>query len=104
MNLTQEEWAEQLQKDENAVVIDVRTPEEWAEGIIENALLNDIYSGAEFLQGIEALDRTRNYYVYCKAGSRSSQACDIMRQLGFENLYNLVGGISRWRGEIVSPE
>ena len=49
---------------------------------------------------IEALDKTKNYYVYCKAGARSAQACSIMNQLGIANTYNLVGGFSQWQGEV----
>jgi rhodanese-related sulfurtransferase len=104
MNLSQKEWAEKLDKDDNAVVIDVRTPEEWAEGIIPNSLLIDIHGGPKFLESVNALDYSKNYYVYCKAGGRSAQACSIMNQLGFQNAYNLMGGFSQWQGERVFPE
>jgi rhodanese-related sulfurtransferase len=46
------------------------------------------------------MDKSKNYYVYCRAGSRSSQACQIMDQMGFENTYNLAGGFSNWDGPI----
>lgn len=101
MNLTQEEWAEQLAQDQNAVVLDVRTDDEWEDGIIPNAVLLDIYKGQEFIDGIEALDKSKNYYVYCKAGGRSQQACHIMNQVGIATAYNLIGGIMQWKGEIV---
>jgi rhodanese-related sulfurtransferase len=103
MNLSQEEWANQLAKDENAVVLDVRTPEECQEGIIPNAILIDIYKGQGFIYEVDALDKTKNYYVYCKAGGRSAQACAVMNQLGFENTFNLEGGFSLWNGETVIP-
>jgi len=103
MNLTQEDWAEQLQNDNNAVILDVRTPEEWEEGIIPDAKMIDIYTGPEFLHSIESLDKSKNYYVYCKAGGRSRQACDIMNQMGIENTYNLLGGMSQWQGERTMP-
>lgn len=103
MDLSQKDWAEQLSQDENAVIVDVRTPEEWSEGIIPNALTIDIYQGQGFIYKIDELDKSKNYYVYCKAGGRSAQACGIMSQLGFKNTYNLLGGFSQWTGEVVLP-
>ena len=101
MNLSQQQWSEQLKNDNNAIVIDVRTPEEFEDGYIENAVNIDIFKGQGFVYLIEELDQSKNYYVYCKAGSRSEQACKVMNQLGIENTYNLVGGIMQWQGRIV---
>ncbi|WP_282121744.1 rhodanese-like domain-containing protein [Algibacter mikhailovii] len=103
-DLTQEEWAEQLANDSNAVVLDVRTDAEVADGIIPNALHFDIYKGQEFINEIEDLDKSKNYYVYCRSGNRSGKACQIMEQLGFENAYNLEGGMLDWTGEVVDLE
>jgi len=100
-HLTQEEWAEQLAKDDNAVVMDVRTEAEVADGIIVNAIHIDIYKGQEFISEIEDLDKSKSYYVYCRSGNRSGQACKIMEQLGFENAYNLEGGMLQWTGDII---
>lgn len=100
-DLTQEEWVEQLAKDDNAVVLDVRTDAEVADGVIANAIHFDIYKGQEFISEIEALDKSKNYYVYCRSGNRSGQACQIMAQLGFENAYNLEGGMLEWTGDVV---
>ena len=102
MNLTQEEWASKLDQDPNAAILDVRTPEEWEEGVIPNAVKIDIYRGQEFLDDVAALDKSKNYYVYCKAGGRSAQACQLMNQMGFENTYNLMGGFTNWRGPVVT--
>ena len=99
-DLSQEEWASQLAEDANAVVLDVRTDAEVAGGIIPNAIHIDIYKGQLFVDEIEALDKSKNYYVYCRSGNRSGKACAIMLQLGFENAYNLQGGILRWEGDI----
>jgi len=104
MNLSQEDWVSQLNADTNAVILDVRTDEEWSEGIIPGAIQNDIYKGQGFIYRLEELDKSKNYYVYCKAGGRSAQACSIMNQLGFENAYNLIGGFMHWEGEVVVPE
>lgn len=103
MDLSQNEWQQKLAADTNAVVLDVRTDEEYQNGIIPNAIHNDIYKGQGFIYRLDELDKTKNYYVYCMAGARSAQACSIMKQMGFENVYNLVGGITNWEGEIVNP-
>jgi rhodanese-related sulfurtransferase len=100
-DLTQEEWAEQLENDTNAVILDVRTPEEVQDGYIPNALNLDIYLGQQFLAELEKLDRNKNYYVYCRTGNRSGQACSLMENMGFDNAYNLMGGITEWEGEII---
>ena len=102
MDLTQEEWASELKNDPNAVVLDVRTEGEVMHGIIPNAINIDIYKGQGFIYRLEELDKTKNYYVYCRSGSRSRQACSIMNRLGFKNAYNLVGGILDWQGVITS--
>jgi rhodanese-related sulfurtransferase len=104
MNLTQEDWVSQLEADQNAVLLDVRTEDEYNDGIIENAINIDIHKGQEFIAAIEALDKSKNYYVYCRSGARSAKACEIMNELGFENAYNLMGGILDWDGEVVAPE
>jgi len=93
-----------LANDDNAVVLDVRTDDEVAEGIIPNAIHIDIYKGQEFIDEIEELDKSKNYYVYCRSGNRSGKACQIMEQLGFENAYNLEGGMLEWTGDVVGKE
>lgn len=103
MNLSQEEWTRQLAADDNALVLDVRTAEECAEGIIPKAVMIDIYKGQGFIYQVEELDKSKNIYVYCKAGGRSAQACSIMNQLGFANTYNLMGGFMQWEGEVSMP-
>jgi rhodanese-related sulfurtransferase len=99
-DLNQDDWTKHYKNDGNAVVLDVRTDEEVAEGIIPNALHIDLYKGQGFIDAIEKLDKTKTYYVYCKSGGRSAQACAVMNSLGFENTYNLLGGFSEWQGEV----
>lgn len=99
-DLTQEEWIAQLKEDDNAFVLDVRTEDEVEEGTIPNATNIDIYLGQGFLDELEKLDKTKNYYVYCRSGNRSGQACAIMNSIGFENTYNLEGGFMNWEGEV----
>ncbi|WP_411893678.1 rhodanese-like domain-containing protein [Winogradskyella sp. A2] len=100
MNLSQKDWTKQLDTDNNSVVLDVRTQDEVNNGIIPNAVHIDIYRGQGFIDEIKKLDKSKNYYVYCRSGGRSGQACAVMNQLGFEKAYNLVGGINDWRGEV----
>ncbi|MEM6685547.1 MAG: rhodanese-like domain-containing protein [Bacteroidota bacterium] len=97
-DLTQQAWKEQLENDPNSVIIDVRTQDEVDEGFIPEALHIDIFLGQGFIDEIEKLDPEKNYYVYCRSGGRSAQACAIMNSKGFENTYNLMGGFSEWQG------
>jgi len=102
-DLSQPEWTLRLQQDDKAYILDVRTPEEVSEGMIPNANNIDIHKGQGFIDEIEKLDKSKNYYVYCKSGGRSAQACSVMSQMGFENTFNLEGGFSEWAGEIDKP-
>lgn len=102
MDLTQAEWVSELENDKNAVILDVRTLSEVEQGIIPNAIHIDIYMGQGFVNELNKLDKTKNYYVYCRSGNRSRQACYLMDQMGFKNAYNLIGGIIDWNGEISS--
>ena len=99
-DLSQEEWAAQLQNDNNAFVLDVRTAEEVEEGYIPNATNIDIYLGQGFLDELGKMDKNKNYYVYCRSGNRSGQACAIMNSIGIENAFNLEGGFMNWEGEV----
>lgn len=99
-DLSQEEWEEQLENDDNAYILDVRTPEEVDEGYIPNATNIDFYLGQEFLNELEKLDKSKSYYVYCRSGNRSGQACALMLNAGFTNAYNLEGGFMNWAGDV----
>ncbi len=100
-DLSQEEWVEQLKNDQNAYILDVRTPEEIEQGKIENANNINIYLGQEFMDAIDALDKSKNYYVYCRSGQRSRQACALMNSVGIDNTFNLLGGVLEWEGDLV---
>lgn len=101
MNLSQEEWVSQFEADTNGVILDVRTEDECDQGIIEGSINFDIHKGQEFVDAVADLDKSKNYYVYCRSGMRSAKACEIMNENGIENTYNLLGGITEWEGEIV---
>jgi rhodanese-related sulfurtransferase len=71
-----------------AVIIDVRTPEEFAAGHLDGALLIDI-KNPSFDAEIARLDAAASYIVYCRSGNRSAQAADRMRAIGIENITDL---------------
>lgn len=95
-NLSPTEFQKKIKSDPKAVVLDVRTPEETGEGIVEGAMMIDFYQ-ADFDKKLNGLDKTKNYYLYCKAGSRSSKAANLMSEKGFKNVYQLDGGILGWK-------
>jgi len=100
-DLSQNEWAQALNEQQQAVVLDVRTQEEFESGYIPKAINIDIQMGPSFIDEINSLDKTKSYYVYCRSGARSSQAVQLMRELGFNNTFNLLGGILDWEGEVL---
>ncbi len=100
-DLTQKQWSEQLEKDDNAVILDVRTDAEFEAGYIPGAEQIDIFNGAEFIRRAKELDPEKNYYIYCRSGGRSGQACMLLNSVGVPNAYNLLGGITEWQGEII---
>jgi len=80
---------------DDLVVLDVRTPEEFAEGHLEGAVLVDFYD-ADFADQLAALDANVPYLVYCRSGNRSGQALAVMDQLGFTSAADVDGGIVAW--------
>ena len=102
MDLTQEKWAAQQTEKSNSIILDVRTPEEFEAGHLVNAQLLDIRNPTSFMEGLQALDKAQTYFVYCRSGARSAQACELFKQHGISDCYNLLGGILEWQGEIVS--
>ncbi|ADJ26302.1 Rhodanese domain protein [Dehalogenimonas lykanthroporepellens BL-DC-9] len=77
------------------VLLDVRTPSEFAAGHIEGAVLLDFNSG-NFQAEAEKLDKNKRYLVYCRTSNRSGQAVNLMKNLGFMEVYDLDGGIVAW--------
>lgn len=94
--LSPTKFSENLKSADNATVLDVRTPGEFADGFIENAINID-YNGAEFKDEISKLDKDKTYYVYCLSGKRSESAASYMLSNGFKNVINLEGGILAWQ-------
>ncbi len=97
-NITVEEARALIQNNQNGnnvVIIDVRTPEEFNQEHIQGASNIDFYSD-NFKEELSNLDKTKTYVIHCRSGSRSAQALEMMKQLGFREVYNM-GGIIQWK-------
>lgn len=81
--------------DKSVVILDVRTPDEFASGHIEGAINIDVESG-NFESEIAGLDKNASYAVYCHSGRRSAIATSKMAELGFTQLRDLDGGLESW--------
>ena len=92
--INQEEFKDLIIKG-NALVIDVRTPAEFSEAHIKNAVNIDYFSKS-FSETISKLDKQKTLLVYCAAGGRSTSACSDFKKLGFKKVYNLIGGYDDW--------
>jgi phage shock protein E len=79
--------------DDGVILIDVRTPGEFAEGNIVNALNIDVQSSS-FDAQIAELDPTKTYALYCRSGNRSGAAADKMADAGFTSIYNATVGFT----------
>lgn len=97
-DLSPKEFARKM-SDKDVVVLDVRTPEETAQGKIEGAIEVNV-SDPGFTQKINELDKDKTYLVYCRSGRRSVTACNTMAGQGFGKLYNLAGGYMAWEQEV----
>jgi|LakMenE01Jun11ns_1017448.scaffolds.fasta_scaffold9537254_1 thioredoxin len=104
-------FAEKLKAILSPTIIDVRTPAEFAKGHVNNALNYD-WRGNEFDAQIVSLDKSKPVFIYCLSGGRSSAAADKMRAEGFKEVYEMQGGLMKWRaanlpetkGAEVSPD
>ncbi|NNJ47444.1 MAG: rhodanese-like domain-containing protein [Acidimicrobiia bacterium] len=77
------------------VLLDVRTPEEFNEVRVPGSINVDFYA-ADFASQLDTLSKDVPYVVYCRSGNRSSQTMDIMRDLGFTEVWDVDGGIISW--------
>ena len=77
-------------------LIDVRTPEEYAAGNIDNAVNYNIANEDTFLIQIQKLNKNLPVYLYCKAGVRSNKAAKLLEEEGFTKIFDYAGGYSDW--------
>lgn len=87
--------AEFKERSVDQTIIDVRTPEEFREGYLEGSVNID-FKNKSFLDQISKLDKSKPVFIYCRSGRRSSLASKEMIKLGFQEIYDLEGGIKNW--------
>ena len=87
-----------MSKTKDYILLDVRTPEEIANGKINDAVELDIRR-PDFREELDKLDKNRLYIVYCHAGGRSTTASNVMKELGFKQVYNFTQGYRVWQKE-----
>ena len=98
-NLTVPQCVDLINTQENLVILDVRTPEENKyDGHIPQTKLIPL---GKLMFSLDELDSFEDspILVYCRRGSRSLQACEMLEDNGFTNVYNMVGGYSKWETE-----
>lgn len=97
-NIDAASFQRQIDEESQEIILDVRTAGELSEGMIAGAKHIDVLQ-ADFRQKAATLDLSRPVYVYCKVGGRSSQAAQILRQMGATQVYNLEGGMTAWKAK-----
>ncbi len=95
-NISPKQAKELMDKAKDVFVLDVRTEEEYKEVHIKDAHLIPIQ---ELEQNINKIPEDKKVIVHCAAGKRSARACEILKNKGLKELYNLAGGISKWQAE-----
>ncbi len=87
---------EKIATKKKSKIIDVRTPEEVAEGHLADATTINFLS-PDFASQVASLNKKRTYLLYCRSGSRTRKAADAMQKMGFKHVYMLEGGINAWK-------
>ena len=93
-----DEFQQKLKTTKDAVLLDVRTPEEVQQGYIKGSVNID-FKASDFKEKISKLDKNKTYFLYCAAGGRCGKTADMMEEMGFKKIYNLMGGIDAWGEE-----
>lgn len=88
-------YAEKLKTTPNAQLIDVRSPDEYNVQHIDNAT-NVNWNGDDFVAEASTCDKLKPVFLYCRSGGRSAQAANKLSEMGFKEIYNLDGGITKW--------
>ncbi len=84
--------------DSGAIAIDVRTPDEYNDAKIPGTTTGYDWNSGEFHDRYDDFDIDNQYIFICRSGNRSLQACLFLQSQGFENVYNLKGGMNEWQG------
>lgn len=83
-------------KNDQLVILDVRTPKEYDDGHLKGAINENFYLGV-FPDNIKKMDKDKTYLVYCQEGPRAKKAIKLMKEQGFKEAYNLYGGYEKWQ-------
>ena len=94
-DLSTTDFQKKLAADGSAILLDVRTPQEYANGHLQNATAINFFD-ADFKEKVAKLDKTKPIYVYCAVGGRSAKASKVLQESGFKSVYNLLGGWNGW--------
>lgn len=94
--LAPQAFIKQAKADTTAIILDVRTPGEYKEEHLAGARQLDFLNTSVFDAGIKKLDNTHTYYVYCRSGKRSHNACMKMQKQGLK-VFDMEGGILNWK-------
>lgn len=94
--LAPKDFIEQAKADTTAIILDVRTTEEYKEEHLAGVRQLDFLNTSVFDAGIKLLDKSHTYYVYCRSGKRSHHACIKMQKQGFK-VFDMEGGILNWK-------
>ncbi len=90
------EFSKKLDQTKDAQLLDVRTPGEFRNGHLKNALNID-WNADDFSEKAKTLDKDESVFVYCMSGPRSTAAAAKLREMGFKNVYEMQGGMMKWR-------
>ena len=90
------EFSKKIKEDKNAVILDVRTLQEYAQEHLPNAILENMQEDS-FEANIAKMDKNKTYLLYCKVGGRSGKAVETMKKAGFKQVFDLDGGIDDWK-------
>lgn len=93
------DFAQKLENNRGAQLLDVRTPEEFAGGHLKNAQNLDWYEKDNFVEKASKLDKSKPVFVYCAAGARSKKAANKLSEMGFADVYDLQGGYVKWNAQ-----
>jgi len=85
--------------DKGVQLIDIRTPEEYANGYIDDAANIPIADKATFITEFSKLDKEKPVYIYCYSGVRSHRAGNLLKELGFKEIYDFKGGWKVWSSQ-----
>ena len=91
-------FEKQMKSNKKVILVDLRTDQEVAQGVIEGAIQID-YRSQDFKKKLEQLDKSKTYMVYCAVGGRSGRAASLMNEIGFKEVYDLKGGMTAWKAE-----